>query len=1397
MKTKNTLFTLLAAVLATLLLAGTLLTAQAQQSVTPVPSGPIPVSTLEQLNAIRYDLDTDGRADRDADSTAYKAVFPNLSANNTYTGYALTKNLDFQDNNSYADTTANKSKWTMGNGWDPVANNLPFAGTFDGRGHTIFNLYINRPTELSVGLFDRVGGAKATIKSVGILNPKVNAKGGSALIASLYSGTIDSCHVSGGTVTGGDNNEVGGLVGTQSGGTISNCYVTAVNVTGIDNSRVGGLVGSQTRGMISNCYASEGTTKVRNSTNGPRSSYVGGLVGTSSSAISTCYTSGWTNIGGDGGIVAGGLVGSLSDNTVADATISACYVTGGSIIGGKGSYVGGLVGVQNSETEITACYVFLSNIIANNFVGGLFGIQSSGGTVTACYAGGTDYTFLIGNANPGTINNSYYQTASSSTQGRTASQLRMPTTYTEIYTKWDVDINGDDTPDNPWNFGTASQYPVLNVDFNNDGSKADDVTRQLAFAQPKPIPVTTLEQLNAIRYDLNSDGNVDHKGDKTDLQAAFLAYNAAFADLSGGSAYAGYVLTKDLDFKKEASYEKPNANKSSWTTGEGWMPIGNEIFYPFMGTFDGGGYTITNLYIKRTVEGRGVGLFGRLEGGTIKNVGLVSPNTIGGNNHTVGSLVGSASGMISNCYSQGGTTKVENSVNGGVGSVGGLVGIQQGLGKTTACYVAQGNIVVGDNANGGGLVGLNSGEITTCYVQGGSITSTGTPRNIGGLVGRDGGQSSRMITACYVFEMSVSTHSLVGLLTGSTITASYAGGKNYTSLRGLFSGTVANSYHQAATASTLGRTAAQLRTPTAYGTTGIYKDWNLDLDGDNTLDNPWNFGTATQYPVLNVDFNNDGSKADDVTRQQLFTADPSLPHFIGKTIEPQDYSEERTITNLTLPEATNGDGPFTYTITPDLPDGLSFNAATREITGTPEVGTKQDATVYTYKVTDNDSDVATLQFTIVITEDRMPDFTGKAVAPQFYLAGRPITILTLPAAASGDGTITYTMKTALPDGLTFDADARTISGKSPTAAAATEYTLVATDEDGDEAELTFTITTTAAALMLSAQTLTVTASSTVDSVITFTSNVAWEAAESVDWINAVTPAAGTGTNTPQQVKLTYNANTAETARTGTVTFTETTAGVTSPLTTTLTVTQNKYVPDGPIEINTLEQLHAIRYDLTGDGQVDHVGDQRDLTAADSAYAAVFPDIEYETARPNKYTGYKLMRDLNFRNDASYSNPTANKVAYGGDGTGTGWLPVGPIWGSDGNPFNEDSFSGTFDGGGHTIDSLYINRTTGVASLFGGVHVNGIIKNVGIVDATITGPLYAAGLVSVNNGGTITGACYVKGSTIEGTTANGAVGGIQPFWYTFRSFRSFNGYIYTDKNCCWYNYRRVLCERIHY
>ena len=97
----------------------------------------------------------------------------------------------------------------------------------------------------------------------------------------------------------------------------------------------------------------------------------------------------------------------------------------------------------------------------------------------------------------------------------------------------------------------------------------------------------------------------------------------------------------------------------------------------------------------------------------------------------------------------------------------------------------------------------------------------------------------------------------------------------------------------------------------------------------------------------------------------------SVPSFGSSSIGDQSFTQNEMISELTLPEATGGNPPLTYGISPSLPAGLRFDATRRVLSGTP--GAPQEAITYTYKVTDSDAadpDSATLTFSISVSRPR-------------------------------------------------------------------------------------------------------------------------------------------------------------------------------------------------------------------------------------------------------------------------------------------------------------------------------------------------------------------------------------------------------------------------------------------
>ena len=209
--------------------------------------------------------------------------------------YTLSNNLTTSTTgySTYASSSAKDGK-----GWDPIgyynssSDHESFIGTFDGNGHTIDALYINRPNEIDVGLFGDVG-TDGIVMNIGLTNVDITGKdfvGG--LVGWIDKrGEITNSYATG-SVSGNDG--VGGLVGL-SWGTISNSYATG-SVDG--NDYVGGLVGRvDRRGEIINSYASGSVSG---------SSFVGGLVGYNYGIVTNSYATG--SVSGEGSNV-GGLVG--------------------------------------------------------------------------------------------------------------------------------------------------------------------------------------------------------------------------------------------------------------------------------------------------------------------------------------------------------------------------------------------------------------------------------------------------------------------------------------------------------------------------------------------------------------------------------------------------------------------------------------------------------------------------------------------------------------------------------------------------------------------------------------------------------------------------------------------------------------------------------------------------------------------------------------------------------------------------------------------------------------------------------------------------------------------------------------------------------------------------------
>ena len=294
-------------------------------------------------------------------------------------------------------------------------------------------------------------------------------------------GTIVASYATGAVSGSGDN--FGGLAGSNYG-TVTDSYATGA-VSGNGYASVGGLVGdNEETGSITASYATGAVSG--------RGDRFGGLVGHNEGAVKDTYATG--TVSGDWAGSKGGLVGANSET----GSITASYATGA--VSGRGDRFGGLVG-RNGGT-ITGGYATGTVSGRSGSKGGLVGGNLAMGTITASYAtgsvSGTGDSFgglvgynsgsIVGSYSIGSVDgsrgrggglvdwndggvvtSSYWNTETSGQSesdggiGKTTLELQSPTGYEGIFADWNVDIDGDGSVDDPWEFGSQNQYPTLKL----------------------------------------------------------------------------------------------------------------------------------------------------------------------------------------------------------------------------------------------------------------------------------------------------------------------------------------------------------------------------------------------------------------------------------------------------------------------------------------------------------------------------------------------------------------------------------------------------------------------------------------------------------------------------------------------------------------------------------------------------------------------------------------------------------------------------------------------------------------------------------------------------------------------------------------------------------------------
>ena len=536
------------------------------------------------------------------------------------------------------------------------------------------------------------------------------------------------------------------------------------------------------------------------------------------------------------------------------------------------------------------------------------------------------------------------------------------------------------------------------------------------------IEIENLAQLNAVRYDPDGDG--------VPYTAGATVYWAAFPDAETrmycANGCAGYELFADLDFDTNGN-GRADAGDAYWNSGAGWLPIEGLGPSPPRTTFEGNGHTVAGLFIDRSGP---VGLFGRVwVFGDVLDVGVVGAS-VTSRSGEAGALVGINEGDVIGCYATGAVTGQ---------TAGGLVGLKRG--RVRLSYAA---VRVTGTANAGGLIGRQVGVdalVIASYATG-SVSGMG---NVGGLVGgnRFLTSFSSKIEASYATgPLSVSGSGSVGGLVADSLQSTIAASYWDTSTSGQTTGTLGQ-----------GQTTANLQAPTGY--TGIYADWNLDVDFDGTNDAPWDFGLTDEYPVLAADVDGNGEATWQEFGHQLRTG-PTLTATANGGTVALSWTAVDTSAWTTAPEVT-------YTVTRD--DGTTTTLIGEALDGLTDTDTPVPVgATYTYQVTvvvDGGESVRSARVTVVGVAPNQPPAVVGTLAPQtLRIANGAVSVEVSGAFSDPESDeLTYGATSSAPTVASVSVSGSTIT-VTPLAAGVATITVTATDVEGlnQSASLAFVVT---------------------------------------------------------------------------------------------------------------------------------------------------------------------------------------------------------------------------------------------------------------------------------------------------------------------------------------------------
>lgn len=715
-----------------------------------------------------------------------------------------------------ADLDLNNNVWT---GIGGQTADTGFAGTLDGAGHTIKNLYLKN----GKGLIPYNKGTVKNLTLAGIL------KGGdeTAALTGTNAGTLEEI-TSNVTVTGG--NKIAGIAGNNTkDGVIKDCHNTGAvtgesyaagivaynegSVTGCSNTAVitagstfaGGIAAANTNAVKSeaaNVSKSANSGHVIVSSSAERA-YAGGVVGWNNASVSSLYNTG--NVVSRGGYV-GGCLGCNTSGSTAKSLYNLGDVAGSyaDMETGEVFNVGGVIGGGTSGAD---CWYLSSLSIADadsssankadagtikNKAGNLVSLAGSKdaltGTVTLpenVQAGETiKASYSNGNGqNPMFV---WYRD-----WGGEEQVLGFGESFTvpndmvgvKVYVKcMDADHYGIKTAESGKVQGMSGTVKIQGQEVTGHTLTAvykgsEKAPKYQWYRGSKKIDGATSETYKLIDDDLGKEISVRVTGSLAGYVEAKTGTikDGASAGIwpedqcSEPALVAGvYQISTETELKwfvnavngGNTAINGALTTDIALSTAEGtagnWYPIGNDK-NSYKGTFDGKNRRVTNMVIRG--EKTEQGFFGNIDGkGTVKNLKVSGDIQMTGDSLSTGGIAGYLEGKVIYCEYSG-------SVSGGM-YVGGITG-QTGLNaKVTEC---RNTASVAGTQNIGGITGAVSyGTISKC-INTGRVGTADQTLDAGGIAGLM--TNYAVVEGCYNTGNVVGKKNLGGLAGEATVCA--------------------------------------------------------------------------------------------------------------------------------------------------------------------------------------------------------------------------------------------------------------------------------------------------------------------------------------------------------------------------------------------------------------------------------------------------------------------------------------------------------------------------------------------------------------------------------------------------------------------------------------------------